>query len=116
MQNGETVPFDMKRVFYLYDVPGGEGRGAHAHKTLYQLLVAVSGSFSVTLDDGKVKRSFLLNKPYEGLLVVPGIWKTLNDFSSGAVCLCLASEEFDEDDYIRDYHEFLAFRQVRKKE
>ena len=102
-----TVPFDIKRVYYLYDVPGGETRGGHAHKNLYQLIVAASGSFSVTLDDGKVKRTFLLNRPYQGLLVVPGIWRELTDFSSGAVCLVLASEKYSESDYIRDYNDFL---------
>lgn len=105
-----TVPFDIRRVYYLYDVPGGEARGGHAHKELNQLIVAASGSFSVTLDDGKVKRTFLLNRPYQGLLVVPGIWRELTDFSSGAVCLVLASEKYDEDDYIRDYNEFLEYK------
>ena len=108
VENGESVPFGVKRVYYLYDVPGGESRGGHAHKALYQLIVAASGSFTVTLDDGKVKRTFLLNRPYQGLMVVPGIWRTLDDFSSGAVCLVLASECYTEDDYIRDYDEFLT--------
>ena len=110
VQNGETVPFDVKRIYYIYDVPGGESRGAHAHKDLSQLLVAASGSFRVTLDDGNVKRSFLLNRPYQGLYVVPGIWRDLDDFSSGAVCMVLASEVYQEDDYIRDYNEFLIFK------
>ncbi len=110
VENGIDVPFDIKRVYYLYDVPGGESRGAHAHKELYQLLVAVSGSFSVTLDDGIEKRTFLLNRPYQGLLIVPGIWRTLDDFSSGSVCLCLASEKYDKEDYIRDYDEFLDYK------
>lgn len=101
------VPFPIRRVYYLYDVPGGESRGGHAHKNLYQLLVAVSGSFSVTLDDGKEKRTFMLNRPYRGLLIVPGIWRTLEDFSSGSVCLVLASDKYDEKDYIRDYRKFL---------
>lgn len=108
--NEETIPFDVKRCYYLYDVPGGEGRGAHAHKDLSQLIVAVSGSFTVTLDDGLVKRSFTLNRPYQGLYIVPGIWRTLDDFSSGSVCLVLASEKYDKDDYIRDYNEFLTFK------
>lgn len=112
VENGVDVPFDVKRVYYLYDVPGGESRGAHAHKALYQLLVAASGSFSVTLDDGNVKRTFLLNRPYQGLLIVPGIWRTLDDFSSGAVCLCLASEKYDKEDYIRDYDEFLEYKRM----
>ena len=105
-----TVPFDIKRVYYLYDVPGGETRGGHAHKDLYQLIIAASGSFSVTLDDGKVKRTFLLNRPYQGLLVVPGIWRELTDFSSGAVCLVLASEKYSETDYIRGYNDFLEYK------
>lgn len=106
----QTVPFDVKRVYYLYDIPGGESRGGHAHKALWQLIVAVSGSFSVTLDDGHIKRTFLLNRPYLGLLVKPGIWRTLDDFSSGSVCLVLASEHYDEADYIRDYNDFLRFK------
>lgn len=110
VENGVTLPFDVKRVYYLYDVPGGESRGAHAHLALSQLIVAASGSFSVTLDDGKVKRTFLLNRPYQGLLVVPGIWRDLNDFSSGAVCMVLASEKYDKSDYIRDYDEFLDLK------
>ena len=110
VQNGETVPFDVKRVYYLYDVPGGESRGAHAHKELSQLIVAASGSFRVTLDDGNVKRSFTLNRPYQGLYVKPGIWRDLDDFSSGAVAMVLASEKYDAADYIRDYDEFITFR------
>ena len=110
VQNGDTVPFDVKRVYYLYDVPGGESRGAHAHKELSQLIVAASGSFTVTLDDGKVKRSFLLNRPYQGLLVVPGIWRDLDDFSSGSVCMVLASHPYDKEDYIHDYDEFLEYK------
>lgn len=110
VENGVSVPFDTKRVYYLYDVPGGESRGGHAHKGLYQLIVAASGSFSVTLDDGRVKRTFMLNRPYCGLLVVPGIWRTLDDFSSGSVCLVLASEKYTEGDYIRDYDEFIKLK------
>ena len=106
--NNGNIPFEIKRVYYLYDVPGGESRGGHAHKNLYQLIVAASGAFSVTLDDGKEKRTILLNRPYQGLLVVPGIWRELNDFSSGAVCLVLASEKYDENDYIRIYNDFLV--------
>lgn len=106
VENGRTLPFDVRRVYYLYDVPGGESRGGHAHKELSQLIVAASGSFSVTLDDGKVKRTFLLNRPYQGLYVVPGIWRDLDDFSSGAVCMVLASHEYDPDDYIRNYDSF----------
>ena len=110
VQNEDTIPFDVKRVYYLYDVPGGESRGAHAHKELSQLIVAASGSFTVTLDDGKVKRSFLLNRPYQGLLVVPGIWRTLDDFSSGSVCMVLASHGYDKNDYIREYDEFIDYK------
>ncbi len=109
VENDISVPFSIKRVYYLYDVPGGESRGGHAHKGLYQLIVAASGSFTVTLDDGKVKRTFLLNRPYQALMVVPGIWRTLDDFSSGSVCLVLASECYTEEDYIRDYDEFITY-------
>lgn len=110
VENGITVPFDTKRVYYLYDVPGGVDRGGHAHKELQQLIVAASGCFTVELDDGKVKRSFTLNRPYQGLYVVPGIWRVLKDFSSGSVCLVLASEKYDPEDYIRDYDDFLKYR------
>ncbi len=110
VENGVTVPFDVKRTYYLYDVPGGESRGGHAHKELRQLIVAASGSFSVTIDDGSIKRTFLLNRPYQGLLIVPGIWRTLDDFSSGSVCLVLASHVYDEADYIRNYDEFLKYK------
>lgn len=110
VENGKTLPFDVKRVYYLYDVPGGENRGSHAHRKLEQLIVAASGSFRVTLDDGNVKRSFVLNRPYQGLYVKPGMWRDLEDFSSGAVCLVLASEMYNPDDYIRDYDVFLRFR------
>lgn len=110
VENNLTVPFGIKRTYYLYDVPGGESRGGHAHKDLYQLIVAASGSFTVTLDDGNVKRTFLLNRPYQGLMVVPGIWRTLDDFSSGAVCMVLASEGYTEDDYIRNYEDFIKYK------
>lgn len=105
-----TLPFDVKRVYYIYDVPGGEERGAHAHRDLSQLIVAASGSFTVTLDDGKCKRSFFLNRPYQGLYVKPGMWRDLGDFSSGAVCMVLASDIYLKEDYIRDYDEFINFR------
>lgn len=110
VENGATLPFDVKRVYYLYDVPGGESRGAHAHKELSQLIIAASGSFSVTLDDGKCKRSFFLNRPHHGLYIKPGIWRDLADFSSGAVCLVLASEVYENKDYIRDYNDFKKYR------
>lgn len=116
VENGVTVPFDVKRVYYLYDVPGGESRGSHAHKELSQLIIAASGSFRVTLDDGNVKRSFTLNRPYQGLYVKPGIWRDLDDFSSGAVCMVLASEVYQPEDYIREYDKFLEFRKIEKKE
>ncbi len=109
VENGITIPFNVKRVYYLYDVPGGESRGAHAHRELEQLVVAASGSFDVVLDDGNVKRTVALNRPYQGLLIVPGIWRELNNFSSGSVCLVLASLLYDEADYIRDYNEFLLY-------
>ena len=113
VENGETVPFDTKRLYYLYDVPGGVSRGGHAHKGLWQLIIAASGCFTVTLDDGNVKRAFTLNRPYQGLLIKPGIWRELDDFSSGSVCLVLASEKYDESDYIRDYDEFLKYKEIR---
>ena len=111
VENSKTLPFDVKRVYYLYDVPSGESRGAHAHKELEQLVIAASGSFKVTLDDGTCKRTFFLNRPYQGLNVKPGMWRDLDDFSSGAVCMVLASEVYQKEDYIRDYEEFLAFRE-----
>jgi hypothetical protein len=110
VENGKTVPFHVKRVYYLYDVPGGESRGGHAHKELQQFIVAASGSFDVTLDDGELKRTFTINRPYRGLLVVPGIWRELDNFSSGSVCLVLASSEYSADDYIRDYNEFKEYK------
>ena len=111
VQSLETVPFDIKRVFYLYDIPGGEARGAHAHKACHQFLVAASGSFEVVLDDGYEKRTVYLNRPFKGLHVPPGIWAAEQEFSSGAVCLVLASEPYDEADYIRKYEDFLRFVQ-----
>jgi dTDP-4-dehydrorhamnose 3,5-epimerase-like enzyme len=113
VENGETLPFDVKRVYYLYDVPGGENRGAHAHKELEQLIIAASGSFTVTLDDGKCKRRFFLNRPYQGLYVKPGFWRDLEDFSSGAVAMVLASDVYKKEDYIRDYEEFIKYRKEK---
>ena len=110
VENGKEVPFDVKRIYYLYDVPGGADRGGHAHKELYQLIVAASGAFTVELDDGTNKKAFTLNRPYQGLLVKPGIWRTLTDFSSGSICMVLASEKYDEKDYIRAYEEFGKYR------
>lgn len=103
------IPFGVKRIYYLYDVPGGESRGAHAHKNLHQLIVAASGSFNVILDDGKIKRIITLNNPNYGLYVPPGIWRDLENFSSGSILLVLASEKYDEKDYLRDYDEFIKF-------
>ena len=110
VQNNIEVPFEVKRCYYLYDVPGGEERGGHAHKELHQLIVAASGSFDVILNDGNIKRTISLNRPYYGLLVVPGIWRELNNFSSGSVCLVLASEVYKKEDYIRSYDEFLEWK------
>lgn len=103
------VPFEIKRVYWTYDVPSGESRGGHAHKRCFEFIIAVSGSFMVTLDNGERHQSFHLNHPWQGLLVETGVWRTLEDFSSGAVCLVLASEEFEEEDYIRDYDEYLTY-------
>ena len=105
----EMVPFDIKRAYWVYDVPGGESRGGHAHKCLKQFVIALSGSFHGTLDNGKERETILLNHPWQGLLIDTKIWRTLDDFSSGAVCLVLASEHYDEDDYIYDYDEFLKY-------
>ena len=110
IEGNQDIPFDVKRVYYLYDVPGGESRGAHAHKELYQLIIAANGSFTLTLDDGEKRKVVTLNRPYQGLLIVPGIWRVLDDFSSGAVLLCLASEHYDEADYIRNYKEFKNYK------
>jgi hypothetical protein len=110
VENNMEIPFSIKRIYYLYDIPGGEDRGAHAHIELKQLIIAASGSFDVILGDGKVKRSITLNRPYLGLLVVPGIWRELINFSSGAICMVLASEVYSEKDYIRDYNEFVNYK------
>jgi len=110
VENGITVHFDVKRVYYLYDIPGGEARGGHAHKELQQLIIAASGSFDVILDDGNVKRTYSLNRSYQGLLVVPGIWRELDNFSGGSVCLVMASLPYDEADYIREYSEYLKYK------
>lgn len=104
------VPFDIKRVFYLYDIPGGESRGAHAHKECHQLLVAASGAFEVVLDDGLNKRTVTLNRPFYGLYIPPGIWAAEQGFSSGSVCLVLASNLYEPEDYIRDYREFVQYK------
>ena len=108
----KNIPFDIKRVYWLYDVPGGECRGGHAHQQIKEILIAVSGSFHVTLDNGKEKQTFLLNHPYQGLLIDTKTWRTLDDFSSGAVCVVLASDFYDENDYIYDYNDFLQYINV----
>ncbi len=110
VENGGIIPFDIKRVYYLYDIPGGESRGAHGHLELESLIVAVSGSFDVTIDDGHHKQTYTLNRPYNGLNVKPGMWREVSNFSSGAVCLVLASEVYQEEDYIRDYETFLRLK------
>jgi dTDP-4-dehydrorhamnose 3,5-epimerase-like enzyme len=106
VENRQLIPFDIKRVYYLYDVPGGEDRGGHAHKDLFQLIIAAGGSFDVVLNDGRNKKIVSLNRPYQGLLVVPGIWREIVNFSSGSTCLVLASEFYSEADYIREYVDF----------
>ena len=105
----DMLPFDIKRAYWVYDVPGGGCRGGHAHKRLRQFVIAVSGSFHVTLDNGREQETILLNHPYQGLLIETNTWRTLDDFSSGAVCLVLASELYNADDYIEDYDEFLKY-------
>lgn len=112
VSNSVQVPFDIKRIYYLYDVPGGLSRGGHAHKDLQQLVVALSGSFDITLDDGKAKRAFQLSRPNIGLLIPSGLWRELNNFSSGSICMVLASELYSEEDYFRNYHEFLNFKEI----
>jgi len=107
IESNRHVPFEIKRVYYLYDVPGGATRGGHAHKRLHQFIIAASGSFEVVLDDGFQRDRFVLNRSYYGLYVPPMVWRELENFSSGSVCLVLTSEYYDEDDYIRDYDEFL---------
>jgi oxalate decarboxylase/phosphoglucose isomerase-like protein (cupin superfamily) len=105
----DTIPFEIKRVYYVYDIPSGAERGGHAHKNLQQFLVALSGSFDVILNDGKEETSITLNKPNLGLLIKPGIWRKLQNFSSGAICLVIASEVYIEEDYIRDFDEFKKY-------
>lgn len=102
------IPFDIRRVYYLYDVPGGAERGGHAHKTLHQLIIAMSGSFDIHLDDGHAKKTIHMNRSYNGLYVCPMIWREIDNFSSGAVCMVLASDYYDEQDYYRDYDTFIG--------
>ena len=106
VQRGNSLPFDLKRAYWIYDVPAGEERGGHSHLAMHQLLVAVSGSFNVNVCDGDNWRTFTLNRPFEGLLIPPGLWRTLDNFASGSVCLSLVSTDYDESDYIRDFEEF----------
>lgn len=108
---GDCLPFEIKRVYYLFDVPSNAYRGGHAHKEQLEFLVALSGSFEVSLNNGTSKQSIMLNKPDKGLLIPTGTWRELENFSSGAVCLVIASDEFDEEDYIRDYNTFLSSKQ-----
>ena len=109
----ENVPFDIKRVFYIYDIPGGESRGAHVHKECHEFLIAASGSFEVDIDDGINKRTVMLNRPYYGLHLPPGIWASEERFSSGSVCLVLTSHTYAADDYIRDYNEYKRWKSLK---
>lgn len=110
IENNKHIPFPVKRVFYLYDIPGGASRGAHAHKQCHQLIIAASGAFEVLLDDGNIKRQVQINRPNRGLHIPPRIWAQEVNFSSGAICLVLASEQYEETDYIRNYTDFLKIR------
>lgn len=112
VENQKEIPFNIKRVFYLYDIPGGESRGAHAHKECHQFLIAASGAFEVSLKDGSTERVVQLNRSYMGLHIPPGIWASEINFSSGAICLVLASHQYDPEDYIRDYEEFFLYRKT----
>jgi dTDP-4-dehydrorhamnose 3,5-epimerase-like enzyme len=109
IENSDTIPFDVKRIYYLYDIPSGETRGGHGHRELQQLIIAASGSFEMVLDDGKLKKVVTLNRPDYGLLITPGIWRDILNFSSGSICLVLASMEYNPEEYLRDYQEFLKF-------
>ena len=109
IEENRHVPFSIKRIYYLYDVPGGASRGGHAHKKLHQLIISIAGSFDITLDDGQKKKVYSLNRADCGLYVTNGIWRVLDNFSSGAVCMVLASELYDENDYLRDYESFLKY-------
>jgi hypothetical protein len=113
VSNGIEVPFDIKRVYYLYDVPGGFSRGGHGHLELQQLIVALSGSFDIIVDDGKVKRTFHLSRPNVGLYMPSGLWRELDNFSSGSICFVLASIEYDEKDYFRDYEKFTEWKSLK---
>lgn len=106
----EYIPFEIRRVYYLYDVPSGAERGGHSHRMCHEVLIALSGSFDVTLDDGRRRQTFTLNRPYQALHIVPGIWRTLDNFAAGSVCLVLASEHYDEQDYVRRYTTFVKLK------
>jgi hypothetical protein len=110
VSNNSEIPFDVKRVFYIYDIPSGEDRGAHAHVLCHQFLIAAGGSFEIELDDGKIKRTVMLNRPNMGLHIPPGIWAAEKGFSSGSICLVLASHKYDESDYIRNYEDFINLK------
>ena len=114
IHGGINIPFDIKRAFYLYDIPGGADRGAHSHRTCHQFIIAASGSFEIEMDDGTTKRTVSLNRPYYGLHIPPGIWAAEKGFSSGAICLVLTSEKYDAADYIRDYREYLEYNNQSK--
>jgi hypothetical protein len=113
IEAGRHIPFDIRRVYYLYDIPGGEERGGHAHRALHQLIIAMSGSFDIRIDDGRAKKTVHMNRSYYGLYICPMIWREIDNFSSGAVCMALASEFYDEADYYRDYDQFI--RDARKR-
>lgn len=110
VENGHNIPFEVKRIYYLYDVPSGEARGGHAHYELEQFIIAASGSFDVILDDGVNKKRVSLNRPNLALHIVPGLWRELDNFSSGSICMVLASHKYEESDYIRDHNEFIKLK------
>lgn len=110
LENNKNIPFDVKRIYYLYDVPMGADRGGHGHYDLQQFIVAASGSFTFELDDGYTKKEFFLNDPSKALYIMPGIWREIKNFSSGSICLVLASHEYSEEDYIRNYDDYLNYR------
>lgn len=112
INNSREIPFEIKRVYYLYDVPGGESRGGHGHKALHQLILAGSGSFDITVDDGRIRRTFKLNRPDYGLYLPPGLWRELDNFSSGSICLVIASDKYNAEDYLRNYEEFKKYKKA----